>query len=80
MTAIRTDSAAVNGAILRYRIAGIVGDEDASDIAVIADRLAAGIPGAHKVVMSGTAHLPNMEQPTTFNRIVREFLASLTAA
>jgi pimeloyl-ACP methyl ester carboxylesterase len=39
--------------------------------------LEAGIAGAKKVVMRGTAHLPSMEQPAVFNRIVREFLAGL---
>jgi pimeloyl-ACP methyl ester carboxylesterase len=39
--------------------------------------LESGIAGAQKVVMQGTAHLPNMEQPVAFNRIVRNFLARL---
>ena len=55
----------------------IVGDEDVPDVLTIADRLAAGIAGARKVVMRGAAHLPNMEQPAAFNRIVGEFLAGL---
>jgi len=55
----------------------IIGDEDVPDELVIADRLATGIAGARKVVMHGAAHLPNMEQPTAFNRIVAEFLAAL---
>lgn len=55
----------------------IVGDEDVPDVLTIADRLAAAIAGARKVVMRGTAHLPNMEQPAAFNRIVGEFLAGL---
>ena len=52
----------------------IVGDEDVPDVLAIADRLAAGIAGARKVVMRGTAHLPSMEQPAAFNDIVRGFL------
>jgi 3-oxoadipate enol-lactonase len=55
----------------------IVGDEDVPDVLTIADRLAVGIAGAHKVVMGATAHLPNMEQPGVFNNIVGEFLAAL---
>jgi len=55
----------------------IVGDEDVPDVMTIADRLAAGIAGAQKVIMGGTAHLPNMEQPGVFNHIVGEFLESL---
>jgi len=55
----------------------IVGDEDAPDIIATAGLLESGIAGARKVVMRGVAHLPNMEQAATFNRIVREFLAGL---
>lgn len=55
----------------------MVGDQDVSDIQTIADRLAAEIPGARKVVMSNTAHVPNMEQPEAFNQIVLDFLASI---
>lgn len=55
----------------------IVGDEDQPDIAAIAEMLESGIARAKKVVMPGTAHLPNMEQPAALNRIVGEFLAGL---
>jgi hypothetical protein len=44
---------------------------------VIADVLAAGIPGAERVVLDGTAHLPSMERPVELNRVVLEFLAEL---
>lgn len=54
----------------------IIGDQDVSGIQTIADRLAAEISGARKVVMPNTAHVPNMEQPETFNQIVLDFLAS----
>jgi pimeloyl-ACP methyl ester carboxylesterase len=55
----------------------IVGDEDQPDVVAVAGLLDAGIAGARKVIMHGVAHLPNMEQPATFNRIVRDFLAGL---
>ncbi|MGH6928724.1 MAG: alpha/beta fold hydrolase [Dongiaceae bacterium] len=55
----------------------IVGDEDQPDVVAVAGSLEAGIAGARKVVMHGTAHLPNMEQPAPFNRIASEFLAGL---
>ena len=55
----------------------IVGDEDQPDILAVAELLEAGIVGARKVVMHGAAHLPNMEQPAAFNRIVYDFLAGL---
>ncbi len=55
----------------------IVGDRDVPFIQASADVLAAGIVGARQVVMPGTAHLPNMEQPDAFNRIVGDLLAAL---
>ena len=55
----------------------LVGDEDQPDMLAIADLLAAGIAGARKMVLRGTAHLPNMERPAEFNRAVLDFLANL---
>lgn len=55
----------------------IVGAEDVPDVLTISERLLVGIPGARKIVMPDAAHLPNMEQPAVFNRIVGEFLAGL---
>jgi pimeloyl-ACP methyl ester carboxylesterase len=55
----------------------IVGDQDVSGIKANDERLAAEIHGARKVIISNTAHVPNMERPKEFNQIVLEFLASL---
>jgi pimeloyl-ACP methyl ester carboxylesterase len=52
----------------------IVGDRDEANIAAIADLLAANVHGARKIIMSDAAHLPNMEKPEQFNRVVLEFL------
>lgn len=52
----------------------IVGAQDLSDISDIADVLANGIPSAQRVTMPDTAHLPNMEHPDDFNRLVLNFL------
>lgn len=52
----------------------VVGELDQPDILRIADRLAEGIPGARKAVIAGTAHVPSMEKPEEFNRLVLEFL------
>ena len=41
-----------------------------------ADFLAAELPDARRVVMSGLTHLPNMEQPEAYNRLVAEFLTA----
>ncbi len=52
----------------------IVGDLDDPNIMHIADTLASAVPGAKKVVMEGTAHLPNMERPEEFNQLAMSFL------
>ncbi len=55
----------------------IYADLDQPDVQEGAEELARGIRGAQKVVISGAAHMPNMEQPAEFNRVVLEFLAGL---
>lgn len=54
----------------------IVGDQDFSDVHAAVDAIAAGVPGARKAVIQGAAHVPNMERPAEFNRLVLDFLAS----
>jgi pimeloyl-ACP methyl ester carboxylesterase len=44
------------------------------DILASADLLHHGIAGARKVVLPGVAHVPNMERPEQFNRLVLDFL------
>ena len=51
-----------------------MGDEDQPRIFAAADLLEKELPNERKVVMHGTAHLPNMERPEEFNRLVLEFL------
>ena len=55
----------------------VVGEHDRPDIHAMAGALASGIPGAERVLLPGAAHLPNMEQPQEFNRVVLEFLAKV---
>ena len=38
----------------------------------------AAIPTARRVVLPGSGHLPHLEGPAEFNRVVREFLARAT--
>jgi pimeloyl-ACP methyl ester carboxylesterase len=52
----------------------VIGDQDMPDMMGIADKLEAGIRGARKVVISGAAHMVNMEKPEQFNHDVLEFL------
>ena len=56
----------------------VVGDQDVDDILKIGDLIIANVPGARRAIIPGTAHHLNMEQPAEFNRIVLDFLNSLT--
>ncbi len=53
----------------------IIGDLDIPSSIERVEILEKRIVGAKKVVMPGTAHLPNMEMPALFNQIVDGFLA-----
>ena len=52
----------------------IVGDLDQPHVLASAEHFVQNIPGAKMTIMSGTAHLPSMEQPAKFNRLVLDFL------
>jgi 3-oxoadipate enol-lactonase len=56
----------------------IVGDQDVPDILDISDLIVTYVPGARKAVIANTAHHLNVEQPDEFNRIVLDFLNSLS--
>jgi 3-oxoadipate enol-lactonase len=55
----------------------VYGDKDLMDVRQAAAPLAAAIPGARLVVIPDAAHLPQMERPEEFNRVVLEFLLGL---
>ncbi len=52
----------------------LVGDQDAGTPPAMARELAAAIPGARLEVIEGAAHLSNIEQAATFNRLLADFL------
>ncbi len=56
----------------------IVGERDVEDVRQAAEELERGIRGATLMVMQGVAHVPNMERPEEFNRLVLDFLDSVT--
>jgi pimeloyl-ACP methyl ester carboxylesterase len=58
----------------------LVGEFDTSGAHATADVYASGIPGARKVVMEGTAHVPNMEKPEEFSKVVLDFLDDVAQA
>jgi pimeloyl-ACP methyl ester carboxylesterase len=55
----------------------LIGERDLPDFQVIAGILAQSIANAHKQVLRGSGHLPNMESPLAFNDRVLNFLARL---
>jgi 3-oxoadipate enol-lactonase len=52
----------------------LVGELDRPEMHEIADRLEAEIPNTRRETIVGTAHVPNMERPDEFDRLVLEFL------
>lgn len=52
----------------------IVGDEDLPAIMDTADLLMASVTHARRAVIHDAAHLPNLEHPEEFNRLVLDFL------
>jgi 3-oxoadipate enol-lactonase len=52
----------------------VVGDADVPTVHETADVLISKINGARKVVIHDAAHLPNLEHPERFNRILVDFL------
>jgi 3-oxoadipate enol-lactonase len=56
----------------------VVGTLDQPDFRAISARLAAEIPGAESAEFE-TAHLPALERPDEFNRVVLDFLGRATA-
>lgn len=52
----------------------ILGEEDISLMFNVAKALQSGIPNLTRVNMTATAHLPPMEKPDEFNRVVLDFL------
>ena len=52
----------------------VVGDEDVPTVFDAVELLMEKVPHARKAVIHDAAHLPNLEHPDEFNRIVLEFL------
>jgi pimeloyl-ACP methyl ester carboxylesterase len=63
---------------LRLPVLIVYGDLDEDYIHRAAAFMASSLPDAQKVMMPGTAHLPNMEFPAEFNAHVDDFLGGVT--
>lgn len=55
----------------------LVGEHDIADFHTIAQQYQQRLPQARLVILPGVGHLPNLENPTQFNAVLAEFLASL---
>jgi pimeloyl-ACP methyl ester carboxylesterase len=55
----------------------IFGDQNLSSMKEITDLITRRVPGARKAIIEDAAHVPNMERPAEFNRVVLEFLDSV---
>jgi pimeloyl-ACP methyl ester carboxylesterase len=53
----------------------LVGELDRLEMRQIAERLEAEIPNSRRETIAGTAHVPNMERPEEFDRLVLDFLS-----
>jgi 3-oxoadipate enol-lactonase len=54
----------------------VVGDEDVPPVLDCTELLMQTVRGARKAVIHDAAHLPNLEHPEEFNRVVLDFLLS----
>ncbi len=55
----------------------IVGQHDLPYLLAAADHMEKHIPSARKVLMKDAAHLPNMDHPEMFRRVVEKFLSDV---
>ena len=53
----------------------IVGEDDVPDNHAVSGVLQVGIENAKRVVVAGSGHLVNLEQPERFNEMALDFLA-----
>jgi len=52
----------------------VVGSEDLADIRAMCEQVAAGIPAARLETIEGAGHLPSIERPAEFNRLLLDFV------
>lgn len=62
---------------IQVPVLAVVGEDDAPVTSAAGVFMETNIAGANQVRMPNTAHLPSMEHPAEFNRIVLEFLDAL---
>ncbi|QKE83271.1 alpha/beta hydrolase [Arthrobacter sp. NEB 688] len=65
---------------LRVPVLVLVGDHDLATVHDAADRVVAEVPDAGRVDWADAAHLPSMEHPRRFARLLREWVERVDAA
>ncbi|HLI82225.1 MAG TPA: alpha/beta fold hydrolase [Candidatus Binataceae bacterium] len=55
----------------------VIGDSDAQDLRKVAQHLAAEISGATLMTIADGAHLPSLEHPMEFDRLLAQFLVTI---
>jgi 3-oxoadipate enol-lactonase len=55
----------------------VAGEQDIADVHAHCGAVEAAIPGARRVVLPGSGHVPHLEVPEAFNRVLLEFLAEV---
>ena len=53
----------------------VVGDHDLDTVRLAADALEAGLPQVRRVDRQGAAHLPSMEEPEVFLRLLLDWVS-----
>ena len=53
----------------------VAGEQDHPDVHAHCGAIEAAVPGATRVVLPGSGHVPHLEAPEAFNRVVLDFLA-----
>lgn len=59
---------------LKLPVLVVVGELDTTYMLAVADFMLEKIPSARKIVIKDAAHLPNLEHPQEFQRIIKSFL------
>jgi pimeloyl-ACP methyl ester carboxylesterase len=55
----------------------LIGDADTPELVRLADKIAKDVQGARHVTIKNAAHLPSLEHPEQFNRLLTDFLAPI---
>ncbi|MFI7669297.1 alpha/beta fold hydrolase [Nocardia sp. NPDC049526] len=64
---------------IRCPVLAVDGVYDSPDLIATVDRLLDAVPNGRREMIDDAGHYPNMEQPATYNRLVEDFLDTITS-